>query len=78
MKNQLQLRKDCQEKRNDYPIKLLKAIKLHILNYQDSLYVMEIIDDGMVNFLLLTQSEEPLHEYVTRFFTAKEIIKLHL
>ena len=35
------------------PIELLQVIKEHALNYQESLYVMEIIDNALVNFLFL-------------------------
>ena len=78
MKSQLQQRKEFEKKVYNNPIELLKAIKQHALNYQESLYVMEIIDDALINFLLTKQKDEPLYEYVRRFKTAKEVVESHL
>ena len=52
-KNQSQQRKDFNDEVYNDPIELLKAIKQHALNYQESLCVMEILDDALINFLLL-------------------------
>ena len=48
------------------------------MNYQDLLYVMEIVDDALVNFSLLKQKDEPLYKYVRKFKTANEIVESHL
>ena len=39
---------------------------------------MEIIDDVVIHFLLLKQKDDPLHEYVKKFKTAKEVAESHL
>ena len=78
MKSQIQQRKEFEKNIYNNPIELLKAIKQHALNYQESLYVMEIIDDALINFLLIKQKDEPLYEYVRRFKTAKEVVESHL
>ena len=60
------------------PINLLQAIKEHALDYQDTKYSMEVIDDALVHFLMIKQREDPLYEYIRKFKTAKEILELHL
>ena len=58
MKSQIQQRKDFNITVFDDPVELLKVIKQHVLNNQESLYVMEIIDDTLVDCLLLKQKDE--------------------
>ena len=58
MKSQIQQRKDFDTKIDNDPIELLQAIKQHTLNYQESLCVMEIIDNTMLNFLSLKQKNK--------------------
>ena len=50
MKKQIQQRKEFNSEVYNDPIELLKAIKQHALNYQESLYVMEILDDVQNKF----------------------------
>ena len=57
---------------------MIKANKEHALNYQETKYSKEIINDALIHFLLLKQKEDPLHEYVKKFKTAKEVAELHI
>ena len=52
MQSQIQ---QCKDFDTEITIECLQAIKQHALNYQESLYVMEIIDNALVNFLLIKQ-----------------------
>ena len=78
MQSKIEQRTDFNEKIYNDPIELIKAIKEHALNYQETKYSMEIIDDALIHFLLLKQKDDPLHEYVKKFKTAKEVAELHL
>ena len=78
MKSQIQQRKDFDTKIDNDPIELLQAIKQQALNYQKSIYVMEIIDNALVNFLLRKQNDKLLYEYAQRFKTTKEIVESYV
>ena len=45
------------------------------MDYQDTKYAMEILDDALTHFLLLKQRDEPLHQHIKRFKTSKEVAK---
>ena len=78
MKSQVQQRKDAHTKIYNGPIESLKTVKEHALNYQESLYKMEVIDDALIIVLLIKQRNEPLYEYVQKIKTVKEITKSYL
>ena len=66
LQSKIQQRKDFELRIYNDPIELLKAIKDHALNYQETIYKIKITDDSLIIFLLLKQNEEPLHEYIAR------------
>ena len=78
MKSQIEQRKDFDSKIYNDPIELLQTIQQHTLNYQESIHIMEIIDNALVKFQLLKQKDEPLYQYARRFKTAKEIVESHV
>jgi hypothetical protein len=60
-------------------IQLLKAIKEHALNYQETKYEISIMADAFRGILGTTQHEnESLQDYTTRFKTAKEVLQSHV
>jgi hypothetical protein len=61
------------------PIELLKAVKEHALNYQETRYEMSIISDAFRAVFNVRQKEgESLQDYTRRFKTAREILESHL
>ena len=60
------------------PINLLKGVKELALDYQDTKYSMEVIDDALVHFLLLKQRQEPLYEYIRKLKTARGVLESHV
>ena len=79
MQNNILARKDYQNQIYNNPINLLKAIKEHSLNYQESRYEMSIISDALRAAITLKQREnENIQEYTRRFKTSKEILEQHL
>ena len=79
MQNNILARKDYQNQIYNNPINLLKAIKEHSLNYQESRYEISIIADALRAAITLKQREnENLQEYTRRFKTSKEILEQHL
>ena len=61
------------------PIELLKAVKEHALNYQESRYEMSIILDALRALFSVQQKDsESLQDYTRRFKTAREILESHL
>lgn len=78
MKNKIEARSDYESIRND-PIKLLKAIKEHALNYQESRYSMSIVLDAMRTLMGTKQKEgESLQDYTKRFRVARDVLKSHV
>ncbi|KAI2502242.1 hypothetical protein MHU86_12214 [Fragilaria crotonensis] len=78
MKNKIEARSDYELIRND-PIKLLKAIKEHALNYQESRYSMSIVLDAMRTLMGTKQKEgESLQDYTKRFRVARDVLKSHV
>ena len=79
MKNKISNRQDFRSEIYDNPIKLLKAVKEHALNYQEYKYSMTIVSNALRNLLHTKQREnENLQEYAKRFRTAEEIFQSHL
>ena len=78
MQSKIEQRTDFNVKIYNDPIELIKAIKEHALNYQETEYSMEIIDNALIHSLLLKQKDDPLQEYVKKFKMAKEVVELHL
>ena len=63
MQNKIESRSDYTEIVNN-PVKLLKAIKEHALNYQEHRYDMSIIADAIMCFMMTKQREnESLSDY---------------
>jgi hypothetical protein len=77
---------NCLEQKTDFettiyndPIELLKAIKEHALNYQETRYEMSIIADAFRAIFNTKQRKgENLQEYTQRFKTSKEILESHI
>jgi hypothetical protein len=60
-------------------ISLLRAIKEHSLNYQETRYEMSIIIDAFRSLFASKQKEgESLQDYTKRFKTSTEILESHL
>jgi hypothetical protein len=79
MQNRLEQRTDYMTTIYNDPIKLLKAIKEHALNYQETRYEMSIISDAFCALFGTKQREgENLQEYTKRFKTSKEILESHI
>ena len=78
MQSKLEQRTDFHNKIYNNPINLLKGIKQHALDYQETKYAMEVIDNALVHFLLMKQREELLYDYVRKFKTAKEVLESHV
>ena len=79
MQNKIATRSDFTNKILNDPLNLLKAIKEHSLNYQESRYEMAIIVDAIKTVFNLKQKEnENLQDYTRRFKTATEVLKSHI
>ena len=61
------------------PVELLRAIREHALNYQETRYEMAIIAESMITLLTSKQKEnESLQDYTRRFKTAREVFESHI
>ena len=79
MQNRIEARKDYKKVMCNNPIELLKAIKEHALNYQETRYEMSVISDAMRACLSAKQREnEGLQDYTRRFKTSMEILESHI
>ena len=78
MQGQIEQRKDFEIKIYNNPINLIKAIKEQTLDYQDTRYEMEIIDNSLTHFLLTKQKDKELHKYMKRFKSSKQVLESHL
>ncbi len=79
MKKKVEGRTEFKSKIENNPIELLKAIKEHVLNYQEHWYSMSIILDAMQTLLNTKQKEnESLQDYTKRFRTARDVLELHI
>ena len=79
MQNKITGRHDFEGKIFNNSINLLKAIKAHSLNFQESRYKMAIISDAIRTFLNTKQKEsESLQDNTRRFKTSNEIMESHI
>ena len=61
------------------PVKLLKAIKKHALNYQESRYKMLVISDGFTTSFGTRQKDKEILQDCTRIFkTSYKVLQLHI
>ena len=78
IQNKIENRRDFKSIENN-PIKLLKAIKEHALNYQEHRYSMSIVLDAVRTLLSTKQGDgESLNDYTKRFRVAKEVMESHI
>ena len=68
MKAKIEARKYFEDGIYNELIKLLKAIKQHALNYQESRYKMLVISDGFTTFFATRQNNQESLQYYTRRF----------
>ena len=79
MQNKISARSDFETRIYNNPIELMRAIKEHALNYQESRYEMAIIADAMRTVTTTKQRDnESLQDYTRRFKTAREILESHI
>jgi hypothetical protein len=79
MQNKIVSRSDYDSVVYNDPITLLRAIKEHSLNYQETRYEMSIISDAFRYVFTAKQKEgESLQDYTRRFKTSTEILESHL
>jgi hypothetical protein len=79
MQNKVMARANFETEIYNDPIRLLKAVKEHALNYQETRYEMSIISDAFRAVFNVKQKEsESLQDYTRRFKTAREILESHL
>ena len=79
MKAKIEARTDYESRIYNDPIELIKAIKEHALNYEESRYEMAIIFDALKAFVNCRQREkENLQEYTKRFKVVREVLQSHL
>jgi hypothetical protein len=79
MQDKIALRSDYDNVVYNDPIALLRAIKEHSLNYQDTRYEMSIISDAFRSLFTSKQKDgESLQDYTRRFKTSTEILESHL
>ena len=68
MQNKIASREDLETRIYNHPINLLKSIKEHSLNYQETRYEMSSIIDSIRSFINAKQKEnESLHNYTRHF-----------
>ncbi|KAL7578529.1 hypothetical protein ACA910_011590 [Epithemia clementina (nom. ined.)] len=79
MQMKIESRKDFTTTVDKKPIKLLKAIREHALNYQNNKYKMTVILDALRTLVTLKQREdEGLQEYTRRFKTCRDVLESHI
>jgi hypothetical protein len=79
MQNKIASRSDYESVVYNDPISLLRAIKEHSLNYQETRYKMSIITDAFRSLFANKQKEGgSLQDYTRRFKTSTEILESHL
>ena len=79
MQNKISSRRDFEDTIYNDPIALLKAIKEHSLNYQETRYEMAIISDAIRTFINTKQREnEPLNTFTRRFKTSLDIMEAQI
>jgi hypothetical protein len=79
MQNKIVQRSNYDSIVHNDPIALLRAIKEHSLNYQETRYEMSIISDPFRAVFNTKQKEsESLQDYTRHYKTSKEILESHL
>ena len=79
MQNKVEAQKDFQSLTKGDPIKPLKAIKQHALNFQNTRCQMSIIHDLIKAVVDMQQKEgENLQEHTKRFKTTRDVMVSHL
>ena len=79
MQNRILSRTDYETKIYNDPIELLKSIKEHSLDYQETRYEMSIISDAFrAVFSTKQKDDENLQDYTRRFKTARDILISHI
>ena len=79
MKTKIEACKDFEDVIYNNPVKLLKAIKQHVLNYQELRYEMSVISDEFTTFFGTRQKgQESLQDYTSRFKTSYKLFHSHI
>ena len=79
MKAKIEARKYFEDFIYNYPVELLKAIKQHGLNYQESRYKMSVILDGFTTFFGTRQKDqESLQDYTRIFKTPYKVLQSYI
>ena len=75
MKSNIEARKDFEDGIYNDPVKLLRAINQHALNYQSLRYEMLVILDGFTTFFGTRQKDqESLQDYTRIFKTSYKVL----
>ena len=79
MQNKISTRVDFETKIYDNPVKLLKAIREHAMDYQETKYEMSIIVEDLKAMMTTKQREgESLAEDTWQFKTAKDVLESYI
>ena len=79
MKAKIEARNNFEDNIYNDPVGLLKAIKQHALNYQESKYEMSVILDGFTTLFGTRQKDqERLQDYTRIFKTSYELFQSHI
>ncbi|KAL7556597.1 hypothetical protein ACA910_003488 [Epithemia clementina (nom. ined.)] len=79
MQMKIESQKDFTSTIDKNPIKLLKAIREHALNYQNNKYEMTVILDALHTLVTLKQRENKgLQDYTRRFKTCRDVLESHI
>ena len=79
MKADIEAQKDFEDNIYNDPVKFLKEIKQHALNYQELRYGMLMISDGFTSFFGTRQKYQEILQYYTRGFkTLYKVLQLHI
>ena len=79
MSQKIQARKNFNDSIKGDPIELLKAIREHCLNYQETKYDMGVLTESMRTLCMTRQKEhESLVDYTKRFKVAADIFTSHI
>ena len=79
MKSKIEARTDYESAVYNDPIELLRAIKEHALNYEESRYEMATIFDALKAFVNCCQKDkENIQDYTKRFKVVREVLISHL
>ena len=79
MKSKIEARIDYESAVYNDPIELLRAIKEHALNYEESRYEMATIFDALKAFVNCRQKDKKnIQDYTKRFKVVREVLISHL